>query len=160
MLSSAQIDRLVARLLHNSQKHIYGGVKAQDELKNIEIDRFPYALIVHSHKRNVVDRGHCFCVFLASRNESFCYDGYGLSPYRKMAQFLRKHTKRTFYNRTLHQPVRARSCGLFAIFVLIKLIRGQKFEKVMRNFYEKPSMNNERILRFFRPSLKSLGILL
>ena len=143
MLSLSQIDRLVARHLHNSQMRNYGGVRAQDELKNIEIEQYPYALIVHSHKRSIVDRGHWFCVFIASRHESYWYNGYGLAPYREMAQFLRKHIERKFYNRTLHQPVRARSCGLFAIFVLIKLVRGQTFEKVIRNYYENPETNNE-----------------
>ena len=159
-MNAEQCDRLVAYHLRSSQMLHYGGVKSQDQLKRIEIERFPYALIAHSHKRSVVNRGHWFCVFVASRRESYCYDGYGLEAYGEMAQFLRKHAQRTFYNRNLHQPATARSCGLFAIYVLIKLLRGQKFEKIMRNFGENPETNNERILSYFRPSLKSLKILL
>ena len=158
MLNSAQIDQLVTSLLHQSERHIYGGVKALDELKRVKIDRFPYALIVHSHKRRVVDRGHWFLLYLENEKVSYSYDGYGIAPYSELAKFLRKHTERTFYNRTLHQPIQAHSCGLFAIFVLIKLIRGQKFEKIMQNFYKNPITNNERILRIFAPDLKRLNL--
>ena len=155
MLDSSQINALVTSSIDPSLIKDYGGCLAQNQLPD-EIT-VPYGCIIHSHDDDV-KKGHWFCLYINADREGVWFCSFGIPPFGNAAKFLEKNCKYVTYNKRLIQHLATTTCGLHAVNVLIRLLKGNRFSHIMQLYGTDTSINDKRVFEAFKTRLKSFRV--
>lgn len=136
-LSNTDIQHLM------SDVKSFKGVYPKDKLKSVK--KFKDGSIIINLDNSTGSGTHWVCINIDSTKPYVeYYDSFGLSPAKEIVQFLNKYKKPIKYQDNQLQNDTSVLCGYFCCDYLHQRYRGIEPEVILRQFTNKPSLNNER----------------
>jgi len=121
----------------------FKGVYPKDKLKSVK--KFKDGSMVINLDDSSGQGTHWVCVNIDSTKPyTEYYDSFGLSPPKEIVQFLNKYKKPIKYQDDQLQNDKSVLCGYYCCDYLTQRYRGIEPEVILKQFTNKPSLNNEK----------------
>lgn len=138
-LSNLQIDRFF------KNNKYYGGCYSKDELTKMRPENKFY--IVNLQDSNKGNGTHWTMIWNCNMDACYYFDSYGIVPPRESKDFMKRSGKKLWYNTRDIQSLTSQDCGEYCIIVILKLMQGEPFRKVVNDFNLKHPADNDRLAR-------------
>ena len=144
------------------QKHwyvrsIFRGVYASDNLP-VLMSGVPHAFILNLDKQNQPGTHWC-AIFISPHGHLTYFDSFGLPPLVPSIQnFIRKNSLTFNYNRLIIQDVFSTTCGLYAVYFIERVCRGDHLNGILSVFKTYSTFYNDKmIIKLYRTRLIKLS---
>ena len=152
--------RDLARVLVNDRysRRTFRGIFPRDTLPYLVNTRRPSAYVINTDRAGGPGE-HWVVVWFDGQGRGEYFDSYGLPPFHHdIESFILRHCHTYRHNPRLLQSVLSSTCGLYALYYVLKKSRGASLESVLSVFNPlKPSANDRKVISLLRNKLRRVS---
>ena len=152
-LSNLDIDKIMINCTH------YRGTFSKDMLpKRMNKNE---SIVVNLQDYFAGSGTHWVCVYNEEKSNTVDYfDSFGLVPPIEVIKYVKATNKPLVYNDSQFQDINSILCGYYCLYYIMERNNGRTAADVLSDFHEKPTMFNERFMKFYARYIKDNGNLL
>lgn len=130
-------------------------VCAIDQLPTKLKNGFAYGFVVNLSK--ISEPGsHWVSLYIDKKRNAFFFDSFGFKPKSyQLIDFIKKNSKRIYYNTRQLQQLNSKVCGMYAACCIIHLVKGHSFNEYIGKFSKNLLINDSFIIKNFRYYLRN-----
>ena len=145
----------ILRLLQKDWRvrRILRGVYSSDRLPQLARG-IPHALIINLDKADGPGT-HWVAVYISSFGDLTYFDSFGVPPFiPNIERFIRLNSRRVFYNNVTLQSLLSKTCGLWTVYFIERMCRGDSLHRLVAGFNTGSTLRNDnRIKSLFKHRL-------
>ena len=142
-MDSEEIDKIIAS---TKAGLYYRGCRPSDQLQLPF--KYPSAYVVNEDPKGLPGT-HWVAIFLKNPREAYYFDSFGREPLDRIQQFLSNYEKIVKNHKIFQSPL-SNTCGLYAIYFLIHMSKGNSFDSLIKTLNSAPN-TDFYIQRYFKP---------
>ena len=138
-------------------RQVFRGVYSSDRLPILQRGTC-HALIVNLDVS--YNPGTHWCgIFISAHGDVVYFDSFGMDPYvPSIKYFISQYARTTQFNTVPIQSFLAKTCGLYAVFFIERMCRGDNLNRIVSKFKPySPKWNDNRIKQLYKERLKNLN---
>ena len=152
MLSNRQIDHILT--YKGERLKNYGGCWPRNELlPEVGKPEEGKIYIVNLEPDTVDKVGHWVLVSNFRRDHILYFDPFGIDPAEEILKFMKRaktengNEKKIIISHQQYQDLESDYCGWFCIFILLHIVQGYSFSKIVQNFHKFHPWLNDKFCR-------------
>ena len=134
---------------------VFRGVFASDKLPELS-SGISHAIIVNLDK-SYNPGTHWCAIFISAHGDLVYFDSFGMYPYvPSVKHFITQHSRTLQYNTVPIQSLLSKTCGLYAVYFIERMCRGDNLNKIVSKFNPySSSWNDNRIIQMYEQRLRN-----